>query len=135
YTTQSNNSSKYGFVDNNPVIGNNIYRLAQNNINGNITYSSLITIGYNNVTSNGYFSVYPNPSKDIINVLINSTTATSANYTADIYNTSGISMDHRILNTYSWTEDISSYKEGVYIIVLKSINGDVLAKAKFIKVK
>ena len=135
YTTQSNNSSKYSFVDNNPVIGNNIYRLAQNDINGNITYSSLITIGYNNVTSNGYFSVYPNPSKSIINVLINSTAASTANYTADIYNTSGMSMDHRILNTYSWTEDVSSYKEGVYIIVLKDTNGDVLAKSKFIKIK
>ena len=135
YTTQSNNSSKYSFVDNNPVIGNNIYRLAQNDINGNTTYSSLITIGYNNVTSNGYFSVYPNPSKSIINVLINSTAASTANYTADIYNTSGMSMDHRILNTYSWTEDISSYKEGVYIIVLKDTNGDVLAKSKFIKIK
>jgi len=44
-------------------------------------------------------------------------------------------MDHRILNTYSWTEEISSYKEGVYIIALKDMNGDVLAKSKFIKTK
>jgi len=135
YTVQSNNNSNYNFVDSNPVIGSNIYRLAQNDINGNVTYSSLITIGYNNVGSNGYFSVYPNPSKDIINILVNSTTATTANYTADIYNTSGVLMDHRILNTYSWTEDISSYKEGVYIIALKDTNGDVLAKSKFIKTK
>ena len=135
YNTQSNNSSKYSFTDSNPVIGNNIYRLAQNDINGNITYSSLITIGYNSVTSNGYFSVYPNPSKDIINIMVNSTTAVAANYTADIYNTSGVLMDHRTLNTYTWTEDISRYKEGVYIIALKNTSGDVLAKSKFIKTK
>lgn len=135
YTIQSNNSSNYNFVDNNPLIGNNIYRLAQNDINGNIVYSSLVTIGYNNVTSNGYFSVYPNPSKDIINILVNSTTPNAVNYTADIYNTSGELMDHRVLNTYRWSEDISSYKEGVYIIALKNINGDVLAKSKFIKTK
>ena len=135
YTTQSNNSSRYSFVDNNPVIGNNIYRLAQNDINGNIIYSSLITIGYNNVTSNGYFSVYPNPSKSIINVLVNSTAASTANYTADIYNTSGTLMDHRVLNTYTWTEDVSSYKEGIYIIALKNTNGDGLEMEKFIKVK
>lgn len=133
YTVQSNNASNYNYVDNNPVIGNNIYRLAQNDVNGNITYSSLITIGYNNVTSNGYFSIYPNPSKDIINILVNSTTSTVADYTADIYNTSGVLVDHRVLNTYTWIEDISSYKEGVYIIVLKNTNGDVLAKSKFIK--
>jgi len=136
YTVQSsNNNSNYNFVDNNPVVGNNIYRLAQNDVNGNVSYSSLITIGYNSVSSNGYFSVYPNPSKDMINILVNSTTATAANYTADIYNTSGVLMDHRILNTYSWTEDISSYKEGVYIIALKDANGEVLAKSKFIKTK
>jgi len=136
YTVQSsNNNSNYNFVDNNPVVGNNIYRLAQNDVNGNVSYSSLITIGYNSVSSNGYFSVYPNPSKDMINILVNSTTSTVANYTADIYNTSGGLMDHRILNTYSWTEDISSYKEGVYIIALKDMNGDVLAKSKFIKTK
>ncbi|MHB8208575.1 T9SS type A sorting domain-containing protein [Mucilaginibacter sp.] len=135
YTTQSNNSSEYSFVDSNPVIGNNIYRLAQNDINGNVSYSSLITIGYTSVSSNGYFSVYPNPSKDMINILVNSTTTTAANYTADIYNTSGVLMDHRILNTYSWTEGISSYKEGVYIIALKDMNGDVLSKSKFIKTK
>lgn len=135
YTIQSNNSSNYNFVDNNPFVGNNIYRLAQNDINGNIVYSSLVTIGYNNVTSNGYFSVYPNPSKDIINILVNSTTPNAVNYTADIYNTSGELMDHRVLNTYRWSEDISSYKEGVYIIALKNINGDVLAKSKFIKTK
>ncbi|MFI5157659.1 MAG: LamG-like jellyroll fold domain-containing protein [Sphingobacteriales bacterium] len=135
YTVQSNNNNNFNFVDSNPVIGNNVYRLAQNDVNGNVSYSSLITIGYNNVTSNGYFSIYPNPSKDMINVLVNSTTATAANYTADIYNTSGTLMDHRALNTYSWTEDISSYKEGVYIIALKNTNGDVLAKSKFIKTK
>jgi hypothetical protein len=135
YTVQSNGSNNYNFVDGKPIIGNNTYRLAQSDVNGNITYSSLITIGYNNIFSNGYFSIYPNPSKSIINVLVNSATATNANYTADIYNTSGVLLDHRVLNTYSWTEDISSYKEGVYIIALKSTNGDTLEMGKFIKVK
>jgi len=135
YTVQSNNSADYNYTDPNPVIGDNIYRLAQNDINGTVSYSSQVTIGYNNVSSNGYFSVYPNPATDMINILVNSTTATAANYTADIYNTSGMLMDHRTLNTYSWTEDISNYKEGVYIIALKNTNGDVLAKSKFIKTK
>jgi hypothetical protein len=135
YTVQSNGSNNYNFVDNSPIIGNNTYRLAQSDVNGNITYSSLITIGYNNIFSNGYFSVYPNPSKDIINVLVSPATATNANYTADIYNTSGVLLDHRVLNTYSWTEDISSYKEGIYIISLKSTNGDALEMGKFIKIK
>ena len=135
YTVQSNNTSAYTFVDTNPIVGANVYRLAQNDINGNITYSSLITIGYNNVSSAGYFSVYPNPATSILNVLINATPTTATSYVADIYNTSGVSMDHRVLNTFAWTEDVSNYKEGVYIIVLKDNNGNVLAKTKFIKTK
>ena len=135
YTVQSSGSNNYSFVDNNPVTGNNIYRLAQSDVNGNITYSSLVTIGYANVTSNGYFSVYPNPANNIINVMINSTTSTNKNYIADIYNTSGILMDHRVLNADTWTEDVSGYREGVYIIALKNTNGDALEMKKFIKVK
>jgi hypothetical protein len=134
YTVQSNNGTTYNFVDKNPVTGSNIYRLAQNDINGNITYSNLVTIGYDNVSSNGYFSVYPNPVKSVLNVVVNSTTTTNnTNYTADIFNSSGLQLDHRLLNSYTWTEDVSNYKDGVYVIVLKNINGDVLATAKFIK--
>ena len=133
YTVQSNNSTSYTYIDPNPVIGNNTYRLAQNDLLGNTTYSQSVTIGYSSVSSNGYFSVYPNPATDIINVIVNSTSA--ANYTADIYNTSGMLMDHRTLNTDLWTEDVSNYKEGVYIITLKNTNGDILAKSKFIKTK
>jgi trimeric autotransporter adhesin len=132
-TLQSNNASTYDFVDRNPILGNNVYRLQQNDINGNISYSSAITIGYNAISSNGYFNLYPNPVKDILNVSINSTATTVLNYTADIYNTSGILIDHRSLNTNTWTEDVSSYKLGIYIIELKSTNGDLLGKSKFIK--
>jgi hypothetical protein len=135
YTVQSNGSNNYNFVDDNPVTGNNIYRLTHSDANGNITCSSLVTIGYANVTSDGYFSVYPNPAKGVINVLVNSTTATNKNYTADIYNTSGVLMDHRVLNTDTWTEDVSGYREGVYVITLKNTNGDALEMKKFIKVK
>ncbi|MFI5157657.1 MAG: LamG-like jellyroll fold domain-containing protein [Sphingobacteriales bacterium] len=135
YTAQGNGGNNYSFVDSRPIIGNNTYRLVQRDVYGNSTYSSLVTIGYNNISSNGYFSIYPNPSKSIINILVNSTATTNANYTADIYNTSGILIDHRILNTYTWTEDVSSYKEGVYIIALKNINGDALELEKFIKIK
>jgi hypothetical protein len=135
YTVQSNGSNNYNFVDDNPVTGNNIYRLTHSDANGNITYSSLVTIGYANVTSDGYFSVYPNPANSVINVLVNSTTATNKNYTADIYNTSGVLMDHRVLNTDTWTEDVSGYREGVYVIILKNTNGDALEMKKFIKVK
>jgi hypothetical protein len=135
YTTQSNNTTNYSYTDPNPVTGNNTYRLAQSDFYGNITYSQAVTIGYNNVSSNGLIQIYPNPGTILINVQINPTSSTPQNYTADIYSSSGTKMEHRSLNTYSWTDDISSYMQGVYILVLKDNNGNILGKTKFIKMK
>ncbi|WP_461451100.1 LamG-like jellyroll fold domain-containing protein [Mucilaginibacter sp.] len=133
YSTQSTNVSNYSYIDTNPVVGNNIYRLAQTDALGNVTYSQIVTIGYSNVSSGGLFSIYPNPASDIINILVNSTPQTPSTYTANIYNSAGMLMIERTLNTFNWTQDVSNYKEGVYVIVLKDVNDNVLAKSKFIK--
>ena len=133
YTTQSNNSTSYNYIDTDPVTGNNTYRLAQSDFYGNITYSQPVTIGYENVSSNGLLQIYPNPATVLINIKVNPTSSTLQDYTADIYSSSGTKMEHRSLNTYSWTDDISSYMQGVYIMVLKDNSGNVLGKTKFIK--
>jgi hypothetical protein len=131
---QSNSATNYSFVDHNPVSGSNVYRLQQNDINGNITYSALVTINYNSLTVDGTFTVYPNPSRELITVSVNSTsTNTPAAYVSKIYNTAGAVIGERNISANSWTEDISNYKAGVYIIVLKDNNGNMVGKTKFVK--
>jgi hypothetical protein len=135
-SVQSNGSGVYTFNDQSPVMGNNIYRLAQSDVHGKITFAGPININYNTIAANGIFTIYPNPSKDIINISVNSGTTGSQNtpvYQAAIYDLSGTLMDSRQVNTNNWTQDITSYKAGVYILELKTASGNIVGKAKFVK--
>ncbi len=133
YSVQSDSSTTYTFIDQHPVIGNNIYRLKQNGLTGQITYSAPITIGYGTTTAATALNVYPNPSKSIINVKLASNTTSGANYTADIYNMSGSLVAHQSVSSGTFTKDISSYKFGAYFIQLKDANGMVVGQSKFVK--
>jgi trimeric autotransporter adhesin len=135
-SVQSNGSGVYAFNDQKPVMGNNIYRLAQNDIHGNVTFAGPINISYNTIAVSGMFTIYPNPSKDLINIAVNSgITGSQATpvYLASIYDLAGTMMDAKQINTNNWTQDITTYKAGVYILELKTSGGDIIGKAKFVK--
>jgi len=133
YTLQSDSANNYGYLDPNPVSGNNIYRLQQTAFDGTITYSASVTVTFSSLTVSGVFSIYPNPSREMITVSINSTNSTAPNYVSNIYNTIGELMGQRTVSASSWTEDISSYKAGVYVIILKDNGGNLIGKSKFVK--
>jgi len=133
-TTTSNGNADYMFLDRHPVTGKNTYRLEQHQFNGTISYSSPVTIVYSNTSPNGNLTVYPNPSRNIINISLASAPAVTPNYSADIYNVSGTQVTHEIISSASWTQDISAYKLGVYIIEVKDNNGNLIGKTKFVKV-
>jgi hypothetical protein len=133
YSIQSDSAANYTFIDQHPIIGNNTYRLAQNYIMGNITYSSPVTIGYNSSSPEGTLMLYPNPAGAQINVNMASATVNTTGYTADIYSSSGKLMKHETVIGISWTDDVSSYSKGVYIMSVKDTNGNVIGLAKFSK--
>ncbi|CAM6054608.1 unnamed protein product [Sphagnum tenellum] len=134
YSIQSDSTANYTFIDQHPVIGNNTYRLAQNDILGNITYSLPVTIGYNTSSPEGALTLYPNPASTQINVNIASATTNTTGYTADIYSSSGKLMKRKTVNGFSWTDDVSSYSKGVYIMSVKDTNGNIIGLAKFSKI-
>ena len=47
----------YQFTDDNPVQGLNFYRLKQVDIDGNFTYSNIVSLNFEN--TNGVFKIYP----------------------------------------------------------------------------
>ncbi len=54
--------------------GDNYYRLTQNDVDGaSVTYDNLIINANCQSAATGYFSVFPNPSSDVFNVLIQNT--------------------------------------------------------------
>lgn len=132
---QSNSASLYSYVDQHPTLGNNTYRLQQTNVLGVITYSAPVTIGYNSTSPNGGLNIYPNPSRDMITVTLTTTTTATQVATADIYNTSGTLIEHKVVNSNSFTHDISSYQLGVYIIELKNASGLLVGQSKFVKIQ
>ena len=77
-------------------------------------------------------AVYPNPSNSIINISLG--VNAPENYTEDIYDTSGKLVKHASETSDTFTEDITNYKLGVYIIELKDGNGNLLGKSKFVKI-
>jgi len=136
YSVQSDTSiSKYSFVDTHPIIGNNTYRLAQNGFTGAITYSAPVTIGYNSNTPNGALTLYPNPASSIINVHVTSNTINTPSYVVDIYNAMGEIVNHQIVSQAAWTNDVSSYKHGFYVLQVKDTNGNLVGVGKFSKVE
>jgi hypothetical protein len=133
YTIQSDSAANYNYVDQHPVLGSNVYRLQQSDITGKITYSAPVTIGYNSASPNTAINVYPNPATTTVNVSLASSTINTT-YSADIYNASGTIVGHQSVNSGKFTQDVSNYKLGVYIIQLKDNNGNILGTAKFVKV-
>jgi hypothetical protein len=131
---QSDSTGAYSFVDQHPTLGNNTYRLQQIDGLGNITYSAPVTIGYNSTNPNGGLVLYPNPAKTTMTVTLTTSTTATQVATADIYNAQGKLVEHKVVNSNSFTHDVSGYELGVYIMQLKNSNGDLVGNSKFVKV-
>jgi hypothetical protein len=68
----SNIKLTYNFTDNNPVVGDNYYRLKMIDIDGTFKYSNTINIPISEAITNGFVGVYPNPTGGELNVDIQS---------------------------------------------------------------
>ena len=64
----------YSYAHMHALGGDNYYRLTQNDVDGaSVTYDNLIINANCQSAATGYFSVFPNPSSDVFNVLIQNT--------------------------------------------------------------
>jgi hypothetical protein len=134
YTKQSDSSGTYIFIDHNPVIGDNTYRLQQSNIVNNLSYSSPVTVIYNPSGADGAISIYPNPTKATISVNVATVASdTAPSYKANIYNSVGQLMMQKTVTNNSWTQDVTQYTPGTYIIQMTDSNGSLVGKSKFVK--
>jgi sugar lactone lactonase YvrE len=151
----------YSYLDTNPPVAADMYRLKMVDLNGTITYSNAVTLMYTNtdnvIASN--ISVYPNPASSIINLYINqnnnnlspglstlqilSTTPglTSPQTTTglQLYGIKIISSTGSVITTATssqstWQNNISKLIPGTYIIqVIKNADNTLVGKSTFIK--
>ncbi|MEL6276236.1 MAG: T9SS type A sorting domain-containing protein, partial [Bacteroidota bacterium] len=115
--------SVYEFVDEQPNNGNNIYRIRQEDHDGNITYSSLVQVEVKRI--DGMISVYPNPFNSWLMVDLSSEEPAEATL---------ISVEGRKLSQWTLTIDriqMEYLPKGIYW--LEVTQGDHIWIEKIVK--
>jgi hypothetical protein len=130
----SNAQLTYDFSDNNPVIGDNYYRLKMVDKDGTFKYSNVIDIPISEAVANNFTRVYPNPTSGNLNVEIQSISMYDSKIT--VHNILGeVMFEYPItltkgLNTMQF--DFSLLAQGTYIIQFADADGK-LHTTKFVK--
>jgi len=132
----------YSFLDKSPADGANMYKLQMTDLNGNITWSNVVTIMYGSAASlvKTGIVIYPNPAKSTLNLDIgpgfNSTDGelSSASYRVQISNILGSVVTQTTISQQNWQTDVSSLMPGTYVIqVVNKNNNTVVGQGTFIK--
>src|SRR5665647_1657593 len=118
--SNSNQLNKYTAIDNTPLPGNNLYRLKQVDIDGKVSYSSVVELSFSGSTT---LKVFPNPATQN-EITVNYTLGSLK--TIAVYSVENKLMLMRNLNNVSGNQklDISNLAKGVYIIKLSGDKGN-----------
>ena len=126
-TLTSNSTGSYSYTDKSPLDGTDLYRIKIRDMNGAISYSNVMSIGFGSTvnetnTSSGNISIYPNPSNGVINLAIsqNSHNSSTANPQKEA---TTVSMSIQSLAT------VVPAAAASYDIKIFNINGAVLKEA------
>jgi hypothetical protein len=133
--TGKNNSSGYNWLDQNPISGNNFYRIKSIGINGEEKYSSIVKVSLENNLHD--IVIYPNPvTNDVVSLQFNNMPA--GNYQVNLVNNLGQvllvkQITHASQNSTETFELNSNVAKGIYNLnVVKPDNG-VLSIKMFYK--
>jgi hypothetical protein len=155
----SNGQGTYGFVDSNPVAGTDMYRVKIQDLNGNISYTSVITLVYGTASTAvaNNIDVYPNPSNGVINLAINqqagnapagisalqnlaatpaltAPAAGSASYNIRIVSMTGSVVKIASSSSANWQDNLGDLTPGTYVIqVMNNKDNSLVGKSTFVK--
>ncbi|MGZ3834677.1 MAG: T9SS type A sorting domain-containing protein [Mucilaginibacter sp.] len=133
----SNAGNSYGLLDKSPVIGQNLYRLKQEDLNNTITYSSIITVAYSGKSNNlvkDNISVYPNPAKTSISLTIDPKSNAVTTYKIEIANSFGLLVKQSTTSQAVWQSDVNDLLPGTYIVkVFNNSDHTLVGNTKLVK--
>lgn len=122
----SSSTINYSFPDNDPVTGNNFYRLKMVDIDGHFSYSKTIVVKLENVTS---LSIYPNPAK---NTLYLHTSGSNESALIQIVDLAGKKVkEEKVILTRNTPIDISNLPKSIYKVIIKT--GAITEHQQFVK--
>jgi hypothetical protein len=111
----------YSFIDNNPMAGNNYYRLKQYDLDGRFTYTPARLVRFDDINL-AMVKYYPNPTKGMLNIEIADLSRNEAKV-INITNAAGVVIDQLRLPASSnrLTEiNMSRYPAGTYFVQLRT---------------
>lgn len=124
-------TNSYESIDKSPLNGINYYRLKVKDVSGNFIYSKTVMVKLNFASVQG-LSVYPNPAREVITVVLSSDK--NEKYRMDLYNENGGTISTRYVNVVAGQNnipwDISVLPAGIYNIRVVGSNSRVI---KFLK--
>ncbi len=99
----------YSFIDDNPASGANFYRLIQHDIDGRQSYSKVLRLNFDDLTS--HMLLYPNPVTDgVLNVRLDKSVS------LEVFNSVGARVMQKEMQAGVSTLDLSRLPKGVYNI-------------------
>ncbi|HZX57593.1 MAG TPA: T9SS type A sorting domain-containing protein, partial [Mucilaginibacter sp.] len=130
-------AGEYTMADKSPATGQNQYRLKQEDINGIITYSTVVKIEYsglsNSLVSNK-LSIYPNPVVNNLSLAIAGQSTNNAIYNINFMNSSGIIIKQVTSGQSTWEGSVGDLQPGIYVVqVLDGKNKTFIGETKFVK--
>ena len=133
----STSAGAYSLLDKNPG-ENNLYRLKQEDINNNITYSHIIPVGFANQSNNlagNNINIYPNPASSTVNMSINTALSNSATtYNFTITNNYGLVIKQGTSAQANWQTSVTDLLPGTYVIqVVNNKDKSFVGKSKLVK--
>ncbi|MFD0765579.1 LamG-like jellyroll fold domain-containing protein [Mucilaginibacter lutimaris] len=133
----STGKGTYTLVDNNPPKGTAQYRLKQDDINGTISYSKIVTLMYANTNglTDRLFNIYPNPVNDMVNIAVTDPNEKSeATYTIKITNGSGIVVRTAKAAKANWQDNVGNLYPGTYFVqIINNNTKAIVGNGKFVK--
>ncbi len=121
---------QYRYVDQNPLIGTNYYRLQQVDFDGQSTLHHVISVDFNSKESID-IQLSPNPAKDILQITLDRELAEAAQFA--IFDSHGT-----LIQQEAWPEEkrtqslaLSQWPSGIYYVQM--IAGNTLYNRKFVK--
>jgi hypothetical protein len=126
----------YSLTDKSPAKGLNLYRLKQEDANGVVSYSKVVSVRFDEpaAVSAGVISVYPNPAGSALNIVLSNAVKPATAYRIVITGSTG-----RVVKTINapqpeWHGDISALLPGSYFInVYYNTDNAFIGRASFVK--
>jgi sugar lactone lactonase YvrE len=130
---KSDGSGSYSFVDKNPDNQRNFYRLKQQDLNNNITYSKVAEIQFNPYAWDK-LRIFPNPATHTINLSIDERDDQKGYYDIRFMNSSGLVVRQIKSSQPDWQGNISNLMPGSYLVrVFNTKTRNLVGEKKFVK--